>query len=90
MIGFFGILLGVIGGVSLSLNLAEIVAYVETLFDIKVLAPSVYYVSDLPSEVHQSDVIFIASVTFVLSILATLIPAFKAAKTQPAEALRYE
>ena len=90
LIGFFGILLGVIGGVSLSLNLAEIVAYVETLFDIKVLAPSVYYVSDLPSEVHQSDVIFIASVTFVLSILATLIPAFKAAKTQPAEALRYE
>ena len=90
LIGFFGILLGVIGGVSLSLNLAEIVAYVETLFDIKVLAPSVYYVSDLPSEVRRVDVILIASITFILSILATLIPAFKAAKTQPAEALRYE
>ena len=90
LIGFVGILLGVIGGISLSLNLAEIVAFFERLFDMKVLSPSVYYISDLPSEVRSADVIYSAGITFVLTVLATLVPAFKAAKTQPAEALRYE
>ena len=90
MIGLVGIVFGVAGGIALSLNLDEIVAFFERLFDMKVLSPSVYYISDLPSEIHRSDVIYSASVTFVLTILATLIPAFKAAKTQPAEALRYE
>lgn len=90
LIGLVGIVSGVAGGIALSLNLDEIVAFFERLFDMKVLSPSVYYISDLPSEIHRSDVIYSASVTFVLTILATLIPAFKAAKTQPAEALRYE
>ena len=90
LIGIVGTVLGVIGGVALASNLADIVAFVENLFDMKVLSPSVYYISDLPSELHMSDVIYVAAISFVLTVLATIYPARKAAKTQPAEALRYE
>ncbi len=90
LIGFVGTVLGVAGGLALALNLAEIVAFVENLFDMKVLSPSVYYISDLPSEVRSGDVIYVACISFFLTVLATIYPARKAAKTQPAEALRYE
>ena len=90
LIGFVGTVLGVIGGLALALNLEDIVGFVEQLFDMKVLPPSVYYISDLPSEVRMGDVIYVACISFFLTVVATLYPAFKAAKTQPAEALRYE
>ena len=90
LIGFVGTVLGVVGGLALALNLEAIVAFVEQLFDLKVLSPSVYYISDLPSEVRSSDVIYVACISFFLTVLATLYPARKAAKTEPAEALRYE
>lgn len=90
LIGFVGTVLGVAGGLALASNLEAIVAFVENLFDLKVLSPSVYYISDLPSEVHSSDVIYVACISFFLTVLATIYPARKAAKTQPAEALRYE
>ncbi len=90
LIGLVGTVLGVIGGLALALNLEAIVASVESLFDLKVLSPSVYYISDLPSEVRAGDVIYVAAISFFLTVLATIYPARKAAKTQPAEALRYE
>ncbi len=90
LIGFVGTVLGVAGGLALASNLEAIVAFVENLFDLKLLSPSVYYISDLPSEVHSSDVIYVACISFFLTVLATIYPARKAAKTQPAEALRYE
>lgn len=90
LIGIVGTVLGVLGGLALALNLAEIVAFVENLFNLKVLSPSVYYISDLPSEVRAGDVIYVACISFFLTVLATIYPARKAAKTQPAEALRYE
>ncbi len=90
LIGFVGTLLGVIGGLALASNLEVIVSSVEQLFDLKVLSPSVYYISDLPSEVRSGDVIYVACISFFLTVLATLYPARKAAKTEPAEALRYE
>ena len=90
LIGIVGTILGVIGGLALASNLDTIVASVENLFDLKVLPPSVYYISDLPSEVHMGDVIYVACISFFLTVLATIYPARKAAKTQPAEALRYE
>ncbi len=78
------------GGISLSLNLEHIILFVEQLLGQKILDPSVYYITDLPSELHISDVSYVALISFALTVLATLYPAFKAAKTQPAEALRYE
>ena len=90
LIGFFGTIFGVMGGISLSLNLEHIILFVEQLLGQKILDPSVYYITDLPSELHISDVSYVALISFALTVLATLYPAFKAAKTQPAEALRYE
>ena len=90
VIGLVGTLLGVIGGVSLALNVETIVPAIEQLFNTKFLSPDVYYISELPSDMHVMDVVRIASVAFVLSVFATLYPAWRAAQTQPAEALRYE
>ena len=89
-IGLVGTLLGLIGGVSLALNVDVVVPFIESLFGIKFLAPDVYFISDLPSEVRFNDVATIAGVAFGLAVLATLYPAWRAARTQPAEALRYE
>ena len=90
LIGVIGILLGVIGGVWLASNVETIVPVIENLFHVKFLSPDVYYISDVPSDMHWNDVIFISIVAFMFSITATLYPAWRAAKTQPAEALRYE
>jgi lipoprotein-releasing system permease protein len=90
VIGFTGVLLGVVCGLALSYNIADIVSYIETMMGMKFLSPDVYLISDIPSEVQRSDVIFIAVVAFVLNLLATIYPAWRASNTQPAEALRYE
>jgi lipoprotein-releasing system permease protein len=90
IIGFVGALTGVVLGSLLALNAAEIVALLERMFHVKFLSPDVYYISNLPSDLHWSDVGIVGLVSFVLSVLATLYPAWRAAKVQPAEALRYE
>jgi lipoprotein-releasing system permease protein len=90
VIGLFGTLLGVGGGVLLALNIETIVPAIEQFFNTKFLSPDVYYISDLPSDLHTDDVVRISGVAFLLSVLATLYPAWRAARTQPAEALRYE
>ncbi len=90
VIGVFGTLLGVVGGVLLSLNVGSIVGFVENLLGMRVLDPSVYVISEFPSDLHWNDVGVISAVSLVISLLATLYPAYRASKTQPAEALRYE
>ena len=90
IIGAIGILLGVIGGVWLASNVETLVPALENMLGYKFLSPDVYYISDLPSDMHWSDVILISVVSFVLCLLATIYPAFRAANTLPAEALRYE
>lgn len=90
LIGIFGTLFGVLGGIALTLNLESIIQLVEQIIGQKVLDPSVYYITDLPVALHSSDVIYVALISFSLTILATLYPAMKAANTQPAQALRYE
>ncbi len=90
IIGAIGILLGVIGGVWLASNIETLVPALENILGYKFLSPDVYYISDLPSDMHWSDVILISVVSFVLCLLATIYPAFRAANTLPAEALRYE
>ena len=90
VIGVLGTALGVAGGVGLALNVETIVPAIEKFFNVEFLAADVYYISDVPSELHWQDVWVMASVSMGLSLLATLYPAWRAARTQPAEALRYE
>lgn len=90
IIGLVGIILGVIGGVWLASNIETIVPAIESMLGRKFLSADVYYISDLPSDMHWNDVIIISIVSFVLCLLATIYPALRAASTQPAEALRYE
>ncbi|HOB60695.1 MAG TPA: lipoprotein-releasing ABC transporter permease subunit [Candidatus Competibacteraceae bacterium] len=89
-IGLVGTLLGLLGGVSLATHVDVVVPFIERVFGIKFLAPDVYLISDLPSQVQWGDVATIGLVAFGLATLATLYPAWRAARTQPAEALRYE
>ncbi len=90
LIGFIGTLLGIVGGVSLSLNLDTVVPFVERLFGFHILDPGIYYISELPSDLHWDDVWTIVGVAFVLGLVSTLYPAWRASRVQPAEALRYE
>jgi lipoprotein-releasing system permease protein len=90
IVGVVGTLLGVSVGVLLALNLETIIGFFESVFGIKVLAADVYFISDLPSELHYRDVSFIASIAMMLAFLSTIYPAMVAAKTAPAEALRYD
>jgi lipoprotein-releasing system permease protein len=90
LIGVIGTLIGVAGGVLLALNIETVVPLIERLLGIQFLSKEVYYISDLPSELQWSDVTVITAMSLVLSLLATLYPSWRAAKTNPAEALRYE
>lgn len=90
LIGIVGTVLGLAGGVSLALNLDTVVPFLERLFGFQVLDPGIYYISELPSDLHWNDVWTICTVSFLLGLLSTLYPAWRAARTQPAEALRYE
>ncbi len=89
-LGFFGTLVGTFLGVSLAANVDSAVAWVEQVFDLHFIDPNVYYISQLPSDVQLPDVLLVSIGSFLLSLLMTLYPAWKAYKTQPAEALRYE
>ena len=89
-IGVTGTLLGISGGIVLSLNLEWIVQRIERAFDINFLDPSIYYISALPSDLHWDDVGLISAGALVITLLATIYPAWRASRTQPAEALRYE
>ena len=90
IIGVLGTLGGVIVGVLLSLNLESIVGFMEATFGIKFLAADVYFISDLPADLRIADVVQISAIALVLALLSTLYPAWRGARTSPAEALRYE
>ena len=90
VIGVLGTALGVAGGLGLALNVETIVPAIERFFNVDFLDANVYYISEVPSELHWKDVWVMASVSMGLSLLATLYPAWRAARTHPAEALRYE
>jgi lipoprotein-releasing system permease protein len=90
LIGFVGLGLGVAGGVALSLNIDVVVPFIERLLGTQLFSKEVYYISSLPSELQWRDVATITSVSFALSLLATLYPSWRASRVNPAEALRYE
>ncbi len=90
IIGIVGIALGTLGGVVLALNIETIVPGIEGFFDVQFMAADVYYISDVPSKLDWADVYSIAGIAFLLSLLATLYPAWQASRINPAEVLRYE
>jgi lipoprotein-releasing system permease protein len=90
LIGAIGTLIGVAGGIALALNIDVVVPFLERLFNFQFLSREVYYITDLPSDLQTSDVVAIALVSLALSFFATLYPSWRAARVNPAEALRYE
>lgn len=89
-IGLVGTLLGLLLGVLLSAVVGDVVAWIEQLSGVKFLKPDVYPVSYLPSDLRWTDVGLVCGSALAMSFLATLYPAWRAARVQPAEALRYE
>ncbi len=90
VIGLIGTLLGTIAGVVISWNIDVIVPALERFFHTDFMSADVYYVSDITADLKWRDVLTIVSVSFGLTVLATIYPAWRASRVQPAEALRYE
>ena len=90
VIGSLGTFLGTLLGVVLALTISDVVDFFERLFGVQILSPDVYFISNLPSQLIWDDVFVIVLVALSISFFATLYPAYKASKTEPAEALRYE
>ncbi len=90
LIGVIGTLIGVAGGMLLALNIDVVVPFMERALNVQFLAKEVYYISELPSDLHRSDIVVITLVSLLLSLLATLYPSWRASRVNPAQALRYE
>jgi lipoprotein-releasing system permease protein len=90
LLALSGIGAGVVLGVALALNISEVTLFVESLFGMKVFSPQVYFISDIPSRLETTDVLVVAALALLLSLCATLFPAWRATRIAPAEVLRYE
>ena len=90
LIGVIGTAIGVAAGVALALNIDVVVPAIERLFNVQFLDKTVYYITDLPSDLQRADVVLVALIALLLALVATLYPAWRAARVNPAEALRYE
>ena len=90
LIGLIGSVFGVGGGILLSLNIDTVVPFIERLLGMHFLSKEVYFINELPSDLQRDDVLVVACFSFLISLLATLYPSWRASRTQPAEALRYE
>jgi lipoprotein-releasing system permease protein len=90
VIGWLGTALGIAAGIAIALNVDTLAPLLERTFGFEIMDADVFYISRIPSDLQAADVVLIGTVSFLLSLLATIYPAIRAARTQPAEALRYE
>ena len=90
LIGTIGTVLGLVFGVLLAYNVSAVVGFIEQVLNVQFLSREVYYISELPSDPQLMDILTIGVTAFVLTLLATLYPSYRAARVKPAEALRYE
>ena len=90
VIGWFGVALGVALGVAIAANVGEIVPVLERVFGFRVMNPDVYYITRIPADLRWENVAWIGGAALLLTGLATVYPALRAARVAPAEALRYE
>ena len=88
--GTIGTLVGTVLGLLAAWKVGDIVAYIEEVFNVHFVSSKVYFINHLPSDIQAADVITVVCISLLLSFLATLYPSWSAARTQPAEALRYE
>lgn len=85
-----GIGVGAAAGTLLAANIADITAFFESVLGVKLFDPSVYFISELPADLQWADVVVVVAASLFLSLLASVYPAWRAARVAPAEVLRYE
>ena len=90
LIGIIGTLMGVAGGILLAQNIAIVVPFLERIFGFALFPQDIYYITELPTDLRSKDVTGFALMSLGMSFLSTLYPAWRASRTHPAEALRYE
>ena len=90
IVGFMGVAVGVSLGLLIACNLDVIVPFIEGILGVEFLPKEIYFISSMPSDPRASDIVPIAVLSFAMSLIATLYPSWRAARTRPAEALRYE
>jgi len=90
LIGVVGTVLGVAGGMAIAYNVDVIIPAIEQLFGVQFLSRETYFISSLPSDPRAADIVLIATTSFVLSLLATIYPSWRAARLQPARILRHD
>jgi len=90
VIGWLGTAIGVVLGTWLAYNVGAVTEWLQHTFRFQIMDADVYYITRIPSDPHVFDIVLIAVAAFALTLLATVYPALRAARTQPAEALRYE
>lgn len=90
LIGIIGTLLGIVGGILLASNIGTVVPFLERLFGFSLFPSDIYYITELPSELRTRDVISFSLMSLGMSLVATIYPSWRASRTHPAEALRYE
>jgi lipoprotein-releasing system permease protein len=90
VVGLIGTVVGTIVGILMALNVETLVQGLESLLRTSFISADVYFISELPSDLHWDDVVLIAGCSVLLALVSTVYPAWRASKVQPAEALRYE
>lgn len=89
-IGFIGTLIGLIFGLMLAYNITDLVNFLQNLFHVQFISEEAYFIGFVPSDIYMVDVVWICGLSLLMSLMATLYPAWRASNVQPAEALRYE